>query len=242
MSALRKHHALEPAQHNRLLQRLLRECPSLEPWLVHHDGAAGSELYREAAAISEFCFPTHSLACIVVRPHGGQAAIVQTIGNEGMLGLPAWLGIPRSPDKVVQWTSGTVIRVPVRAFKDALEHNQRAQHVLNGYAVYRLRLSALACLCIAHHSMQQRLCRWLLTSMDRSGFSEVILTQAMLAQMIHARRQSVTEVMAKLQRAGVISQGRNRIQVLDRNKLESFSCGCYQTASASYDRLVLKAA
>jgi hypothetical protein len=62
------------------------------------------------------------------------------------------------------------------------------------------------------HSVQQRMCRWLLTTHDRVGSSEFHLTQEFLAQMLGVRRPSVTVAAASCSARGssAISAGASR--------------------------------
>ncbi len=47
----------------------------------------------------------------------------------------------------------------------------------------------------------------------------------------------MTEAAGKLQKAGVIEYRRGRITVLDRQRLESMSCECYDVVRKETDRL-----
>jgi CRP-like cAMP-binding protein len=88
------------------------------------------------------------------------------------------------------------------------------------------------------HSVQQRMCRWLLMTHDRVGADEFHLTQELLAQMLGVRRPSVTVAAGLLQRDGLISYQRGRIRIADRAGLERASCPCYATVRQDTDRLL----
>jgi len=92
--------------------------------------------------------------------------------------------------------------------------------------------------CNQIHSVQQRMCRWLLMTHDRVGADEFQLTQELLAQMLGVRRPSVTVAAGLLQRAGLIHYQRGRIRIADRAGLEAASCGCYETVRQDIDRLL----
>jgi CRP-like cAMP-binding protein len=223
---------------NRLLQGLLRKCAGLSEALERRSVDAGVELYREGEPIDEFYFPTCGVVSIVVRLREGGTADVQTVGNEGLVGLPAWLGLDVSLDTVVQQAPGEMVRVAVDRFHALVDPSEHARGLLNSYVAYSFRFSSQTCVCNTHHSVTQRLCRWMLTSADRAGSTELALSQAMLADMIGVRRQSVSEVLVELHRAGSVQQRRNRIRILDRGHLERLSCECYRTTRELYARLV----
>ena len=223
---------------NRLLEALLRDCPGLRGSLVQRTEPPGVELYREGIPMSDVYFPTQGVVSIVLPLRDGLTAGVQTIGNEGMVGLPAWLNIPASPDTVLQQAPGELLGVAVGKFRQKVSRSEHARRLLNSYTAYSLRASSQTSMCNARHSVAQRLCRCMLTSADRAGSSELAMSQTMLADMIGVRRQSVSEVLAELHRDGVVGHGRNRVAVLDRARLETYSCECYQATKAVYARLV----
>jgi hypothetical protein len=64
------------------------------------------------------------------------------------------------------------------------------------------------------------------------------MTQELIANMLGVRREGVTEAAGKLQRLGVIDYSRGHITVLDRPKLETLSCECYEVVKRETDRLL----
>ncbi|MBK6957800.1 small metal-binding protein SmbP [Nitrosomonas sp.] len=60
-------------------------------------------------------------------------------------------------------------------------------------------------------------------------------------KMGHAdvRRESVTEVMGKLQKAGIIQHSRGHIRILNREGLEVRVCECYRALKKESDRLAV---
>lgn len=92
--------------------------------------------------------------------------------------------------------------------------------------------------CNASHSVEARMCRWLLRMRDLAG-KDVTLTQEFLAQMMGVQRPSVSIVANMLQKAGFIEYSRGRIRMLDISGLEKGSCECYRTVKTHYDRLLV---
>jgi CRP-like cAMP-binding protein len=229
-------HRLE--RHNRLLDGLLRQCPGLALALEARHELAGTELYLEGGPMPAVFFPSGSLVSIVVRLQDGASADVLTVGNEGMVGVSAWLGLPASLHTVLQQAPGDLIRIPSVTFLDAVRRSGHATRLLNNYAGYCFRFGSQTCVCNSHHTVLQRLCRWLLTSADRAESNELALSQAMLASMMGVRRQSVNEALAELHRDGTVVQRRNCILICDRQKLDGLSCECYFATKALYARLV----
>ena len=82
--------------------------------------------------------------------------------------------------------------------------------------------------CASSHALDKRCCRWLLMMHDRIRSDEFLLTQGDLAEMIGARRASVTEIAGTLQRAGLIDYKRGKIRIRNRAGLETAACECYR--------------
>jgi Mn-dependent DtxR family transcriptional regulator len=92
--------------------------------------------------------------------------------------------------------------------------------------------------CNRHHSVEQQLCRWLLSTLDRVPAREFVVTQEQIAGTLGVRRESVTEAAGTLQNAGVIRYRRGHITVLERSGLETRACECYSVVARETDRLL----
>jgi CRP-like cAMP-binding protein len=86
-------------------------------------------------------------------------------------------------------------------------------------------------LCHALHSIEARLCRWLLQAADAVEGDTVDLTQEECAGSLGVQRTSVSMVAHALQVAGHIRTRRGRIVLLDRAALERNACECYRALS-----------
>jgi CRP-like cAMP-binding protein len=92
--------------------------------------------------------------------------------------------------------------------------------------------------CNALHGIEQRLCRWLLMSHDRTGGDDVRLTHQFLATMLGVQRTTVTEALRVFTEAGLVQQGRGAIRILDRQRLEALTCECYGAVRANARMLI----
>jgi len=92
--------------------------------------------------------------------------------------------------------------------------------------------------CNASHTVEARMCRWLLHMRDLAGSDDLMLTQEFLAQMLSVRRPSVSIVASPLQKAGLIKYSRGRIRVLNVKGLQKRACECYGTVKGHYQRLL----
>jgi CRP-like cAMP-binding protein len=122
--------------------------------------------------------------------------------------------------------------------KEIFRTNDAVRSLLLRYTQALMTQMAQTAVCNRHHSVDQQLCRWLLLSLDRLDSSELTMTQELIANMLGVRREGVTEAARKLQAAGLISYRRGRITVLDRPRLETRACECYQVVKTEFDRLL----
>jgi hypothetical protein len=100
--------------------------------------------------------------------------------------------------------------------------------LLQRYTNAFMGMIAQVAACNNQHSLEERMCRWILLTHDRVQSDEFLLTQEFLSQMLGVRRPSVSAVASTLQQAGMISYSRGNVTVQDREGLESASCECYQ--------------
>ena len=89
------------------------------------------------------------------------------------------------------------------------------------------RQTAMLTVCNRYHSIEQRLCRWLLQLLDRLSSSELKVTQEYMASVLGVRRVGVTEAAGRLRREHLLRYCHGSIAVLDRQRLEQRCCECY---------------
>jgi CRP-like cAMP-binding protein len=124
-----------------------------------------------------------------------------------------------------------------QAFKKEIARRGWFEQILHKYSQIFFNQVAQSTACNRLHTVQPRLCRWLLMCQDRVGAPEINLTQEFLAQMLGVRRTSVNAAANALQKLGLIRYRRGLIQVLDRAAIEAKSCECYAVVRADYARM-----
>ena len=75
--------------------------------------------------------------------------------------------------------------------------------------------------CNRLHSVEERFCRWILMTADRTDQATFPLTHELLGHMLGVRRASITVVVGKMQQAGLIHASYGEITVRDRRGLEA---------------------
>ena len=224
---------------NRLLAALPRaEYDRLHPNLEKVSLPLKEILYEANGPIPHVFFPLNGVVSLVILMEGGFTLEVGTIGNEGMVGTPVFLGSESSPTRAISQVPGEALRMEAKVFQEAMRRAGPLYGLVQRYTQAMINQISQSTVCNRRHSVQKRMCRWLLMSHDRVGSDEFQLTQEFLAQMLGVRRPTVTAVAGILQKAGLISYHRGRITVLDRKGLEAASCECYAAIAKELDRLL----
>ena len=175
------------------------------------------------------------LSSMVVLEDGGTVE-GSTVGNEGMDGLYLLAHKLPNPYKINVQVSGEFLRVPAVGFPHLLERAPSLPQLLLRYALVSIQRGAQNAACIQHHTIEERMCRWLLETAHRKGEDQFGLTQEFLSDMLGVRRQSVNLTARVLQAAGLISYHRGELTILDRAGLEESSCECFRVTTETYER------
>jgi CRP-like cAMP-binding protein len=172
-------------------------------------------------------FPNQGLISLVVALNDGETVEAGLLGNEGVAGMPAVLGLTRSPLREVVQISGNGFRMRVETLQEMLRFTPQLQVMLSRYAAGLAMQVAQTAACNRLHNIKQRLARWLLIAQDRVDSGFLPITHDFLATMLGTDRPSVSLAAGILQRARTIEYTRGTVRILNRKKLEEFVCECY---------------
>jgi CRP-like cAMP-binding protein len=157
----------------------------------------------------------------------GKAVETAVVGREGVLGAQCSFGISFPYARAVVQIPGRAARIAAPQLQKAVRESERMGDLFIRYRELRLAQTQQSAACNALHGAGSRLSRWLLQTSDVIGADVVPLTQEFLSQMLGVRRTTVTAIARTLQEAGMIHYTRGRIEISDREKLESYACECY---------------
>jgi CRP-like cAMP-binding protein len=218
--------ALPPAECERLL-------PDLQPVTF-----SLGQILCEPGDRSNYCyFPTDAIVALLYTMQDGSTAEMGLVGNEGVLGVAVFLGGESTCSRALVAVAGDAFRLPTKQVQEEFAHGGPLQHLLLRYTQALITQVSQTAVCNRLHSVEQRLCRWLLLCQDRKNCSELLMTQELIANMLGGRRESVTVAAGRLQDAGLIDYSRGHIRILDRKGLESNACECYRAVEDECDRL-----
>jgi len=224
---------------NRLLAGLTdgaqRRIVSRAEWITLKTG----DVLNEPGDRQRFAiFPENGIISVVNLMQEGRSIEVATIGREGILGVPLLLGIDLVPFRHMVQVNGSALRITASELIEVARPGSPLSKLLLRYYVAFTAQIMQSVACAGLHSIEQRCCRWLLTTQDRVESPRFFLTHEFLALMLGTRRTSVTEVLKKLRDSGLIEYRRGMISILERAGLEARSCECYRTVAGMYRRIV----
>lgn len=225
---------------NRLLDALTDDDRALlDPHLVPVLARRGDCLVEAGDEVTGCLFPCDAaMVSLIVALADGTRAETATVGREGALGgVVSSARRPAFATSVVQ-IGGTLLRIDTEALEAAKDRSPTLRDMLARYADCLIAQVLQSVACNVLHRLEARLCRWLLTTQDRVGGSEVPLTQEFMAEMLGVQRTTVTAAVSTLQARGLIAATRGRITVLDRAALEATACDCHGAVVAHFERLL----
>lgn len=182
-------------------------------------------------------FPLSGVISLVVQMSVGDMIETAMVGRDGVANatcaldgnVSLYTGIVQLSGEA-ETISPDSLRRLARQFDSLLSLLIRHEQVL-------LAQAQQSAACNASHTVEARMCRWLLRMRDLTGSDDLKLTQEFLAQMLGVQRTSVSVVAGTLQRAGFIAYRRGNVRLLDIEQLTQGACECYATVNAHYARL-----
>lgn len=185
-------------------------------------------LYHIGDDIRTVYFLNYGLASLMSTTVEGDSIEVGNVGTEGMLGIPVLLRQPKTPHQIVVQIPGEALAVNADVLKQEIEKEGALKNRLLSYTYALATYMSQLGVCNHFHTVDKRLCRWLLLSSLQVKSQSFHLTHESLSQVLGSGRTGVTMAATKLQRAGLIQYHRGEITITDRAGLEAISCDCYQ--------------
>lgn len=189
-------------------------------------------LHVQGKPIRHVYFPISGVVSLIVEVKQSTSIESGTIGREGMVGIPAFLGAKSAPNRALVQVPGSALRMETAKLQVAVRESDELRTLLMLYTNALMSMVAQSAACNRAHLVEQRLARWLLMTHDRVDGAEFPVTQEFLGQMLGVRRPAVNTAGRFLHERELIRYTRGRITILDRASLERVSCECYAVVAA----------
>jgi len=216
--------ALEPAVRKRI-------GPNLEfvPFKL------GDVVCEAGGTLQHAYFPEGCVLSLLTVLENGDAIETANIGREGAFGLFAAMYSRVSFNRCLVQLAGPMVRCKTEVLESEFKHSDHVRNLFVSYSETLLSQVQQTVACNALHSVEERMCRWLLMMHDRAEGESLTYTHEFLSHILGANRKSVTLAAQSMQTAGLISYHRGMMQVVDRLSLEKASCECYAIVKARFD-------
>lgn len=198
----------------------------------------GVVLYEIGSAIRYAYFLTSGMVSLLSMTKDGKTVEVGMIGDEGLVGVPIILGMSTAPYRITVQIPTTAVRVKAALLRDEFNRGGALQNVLLKYSHMLIVQLSQSALCNRFHTSEERLCRWLLISRDRTRSNTLNLTQDAISQMLGVPRTGVTLTAGVLQKRGLIRYSRGRIIITDPRSLETAACECYGIVREEFEHFL----
>jgi CRP-like cAMP-binding protein len=236
--------SIPSSEQSRISNHLLRALPEedfqrLAPHLQPVSIELSQVICEAGEALSQAYFITEGMVSLISSTTAGETVEVGMIGNEGMLGVPMLFKCDHLPYQIMVQMSGSALTVPMEVMEREFARGGSLHDLLLRFACTLIMQLTQLGLCNHFHTIEERLCRWLLVLHDYARADTVQMTQELLASMLGVRRTGVSMVAGTLQAAGLISYRRGRITILNRDALAASACECYAIIRAEYEPLLM---
>src|ERR1035438_6372096 len=141
----------------------------------------GEMLYEPGATLRRAYFPTTAVVSLHYVLESGASAESAGVGYEGVVGISLFMGGGSTPSSAAVRIAGHGYGLDVALLKREFARAGAVQILLLRYTQALMAQITQTAACNRHHSVEQQICRWLLTTLDRIPSREIVVTQEMIA-------------------------------------------------------------
>ena len=223
-------------QANRLLGAFTKETHDrIMPHMKEIDLKLGTIVCEAGGLLTHAYFPQGCVLSLLTVLENGSEIECANIGREGAFGLFSAMYSRVSYSRCTVQLQGPMIRCDIRPLQVEFQNSAHMQDLFVSYSETLLAQVMQTVACNSLHSVEERLCRWLLMMHDRADGESLTYTHEFLARIMGANRTSITLAAQSLQNMGLISYRRGMMQVVDRLGLEEATCECYSVVKARFE-------
>jgi len=227
------------AMRNRVLGTLPdEELIRIAPHLIEVKFEKDEIIYLSDDLIDYVYLVESGLVSLLSTTESGATIEVAMIGREGIVGLPVILQNRVIPYEVKVRVSTEAHKIKAEIFQEEFARSQNLHEIVLRYLNVMITEIQQSSICNRFHTIEATLSRWLLAVQDQVNSNILYLTQQVISQALGVPRTGVTVAAGTLQEAGAIRYSRGKIIIVDRLRLESHACECYQIIRAELDHFL----
>jgi CRP-like cAMP-binding protein len=211
---------------------------AVEPHLKNTSLKFGEVVAESDHEVKAVYFPHDGVISLVVEMEVGDMIETAMVGRDGVANATSALDGKISLHKAIVQIPGSASVITPDTLRSIADEFQPFRSVLIRHEQVLFAQAQQSAGCNASHTVESRMCRWLLRIKDLTQSTHMQLTQEFLAQMLGVRRSSVSLVAGSLQTSGLIKYRRGKIEILDIEAMESAACECYPRVRLHYQRML----
>jgi CRP-like cAMP-binding protein len=196
-----------------------------EQFLFQQDDDLEYIYFPETAVISEL----HLL-------NDGRMVEVAICGHNDAIGIGCLYNAESITNCVLATQAGSLLRMESVLLKKYCAKVPELPRLLHSTLESYIRQISQRAVCNMYHSIEERLCTWLLLVHELSGKNTLRLTHEQISRALGVYRPSITCIALELRNAGMIDYKRGGITILDRQSLVAAACGCYHELRSGHDQ------
>jgi CRP-like cAMP-binding protein len=215
--------------------------PYLARRLKHTVYEAGQKFWKPSKPIPYALFPIRGIVSIRLPAESSRLIEIGIIGYEGFVGLPLFFGLDYPLAIPVALTAGEAVLMPADVYQ-AYCRGSVFRAANERYIAFHLAMLGYISLCTRVHTFEQLFAGRLLLIHDRILTDSFQVTQEQFSHALGVRRATVSQIAVTLRKERAIEyDGRGRITILNRHRLEKHACSCYQNMKAVFELMMRSA-
>lgn len=196
----------------------------------------GKVLAEQHQPIQKVYFPHSGIISYVVSMSDGNMIETGMVGRDGVMGAIQVLDEKVSPNRIVVQVGGAASVIDADRMREVVAESISLRVMFAKHEQFFISQIQQSVGCNASHTVEARMCRWLLRMYDLTG-PDLPLTQEFLGEMMGVRRTSVSLVAGQLQEQGLITYRRGHVRIVNVEKLKQVACECYEAVNTHYTKI-----
>jgi len=211
----------------------------LEPLFERVALGDGEDLVRPGQSV-DFIWFIEGAVVFTAQPIPNRPHIAAGLaGNEGVAGFELWLGRKVSPLSTVAGIGGDALRMNADDLqRHVLERPSALNKAIGDFVFHFLTMGAQMAVCLATHSPEERLCRWLqMIHLRTPGRERFPISESQIASFLNMEAHTALLAIRVLEQAGLIQFRDRQVEILDEEGLQEGCCDCLTLFQEQMTRL-----
>lgn len=199
----------------------------LKPHIQVEKPAKRRQLCAEGKPVEIIYFPLTAVVSKYQAAGGSRAVETSLTGREGAVGMASAFNSNRaSIGSSEVLLSGFTLKIDAKTFLKIAEGEARLKSIAVQTIDSETKRKTRRIVCNRYHTVEQRLCTWLLRLVDRCELTSLNVTQSDIARALGIHRPTVTEGCHILRDQHIIRQSNGAVEIANPEQLEKLACEC----------------